>query len=111
MFLSNNQRSSSVTPDFRLLSTSALSIRIIFASDASLTVFVNSATSFRRSSSAISPESRRATWRFPNDLPIVGEPADVYVTLERADEALAQSTYPKLLIVGSPGSLVTPAFR
>lgn len=57
------------------------------------------------------PESRRPTWRFPNDLPIAGEPADVYVTLERADEALAQSTYPKLLIVGSPGSLVTPAFR
>jgi haloalkane dehalogenase len=56
------------------------------------------------------PESRRPTWRFPNDLPIAGEPADLYATLERADEALAQSMYPRLPIVGNPGSLVTPAF-
>src|SRR6516162_4804617 len=55
-------------------------------------------------------ESRRPTWRFPNDLPIAGEPADVYSTLEKAEHALVQSVYPKLLIVGKPGSLVTPAF-
>ncbi|MFP3245846.1 MAG: haloalkane dehalogenase, partial [Paraburkholderia sp.] len=30
------------------------------------------------------PESRRPTWRFPNELPIAGEPADVYSTLEEA---------------------------
>ena len=30
------------------------------------------------------PASRRPTWRFPNELPIAGEPADVYATMERA---------------------------
>lgn len=56
------------------------------------------------------PQSRRPTWRFPNELPIAGEPADVYATLERAHVALASSTYPKLLFAGDPGALVTPAF-
>jgi haloalkane dehalogenase len=35
-------------------------------------------------------------------LPIAGEPADVY--------SLAQSSYPKLLFVGNPGALISPAF-
>src|SRR5258705_65920 len=56
------------------------------------------------------PESRRPTWRFPNEIPIAGEPADVYLTLEKAHEALAKSAYPKLLFVGNPGAIVSPAF-
>jgi haloalkane dehalogenase len=56
------------------------------------------------------PESRRPTWRFPNDLPIAGEPADVYAAIEKAHRAVAQSSYPKLLFVGEPGALVSPAF-
>jgi haloalkane dehalogenase len=56
------------------------------------------------------PESRRPTWRFPNELPIAGEPPDVYSTLEQAHRALAQSPYPKLLFVGNPGALISPAF-
>jgi haloalkane dehalogenase len=56
------------------------------------------------------PESRRPTWRFPNELPIAGEPADVYSTLERAHRALGKSSYPKLLFAGDPGALVSPAF-
>ncbi|XAZ19589.1 haloalkane dehalogenase (plasmid) [Sinorhizobium sp. B11] len=55
------------------------------------------------------PASRRPTWRFPNELPIAGEPADVYATMEKAHEALAVSTYPKLLIAGDPGALIPPA--
>jgi haloalkane dehalogenase len=55
------------------------------------------------------PESRRPTWRFPNELPIAGEPADVYATLEEAHRALAQSSYPKLLFAGNPGALTSPA--
>lgn len=55
------------------------------------------------------PESRRPTWRFPNELPIAGEPADVYSTLENAHRALAQSSYPKLLFTANPGALVSPA--
>jgi haloalkane dehalogenase len=38
------------------------------------------------------PESRRPTWRFPNELPIAGEPADVYSSMEKAHRALAQSS-------------------
>jgi haloalkane dehalogenase len=53
--------------------------------------------------------SRLPTWRFPNELPIAGEPADVYSALEDAHRALAQSLYPKLLFVGDPGALVSPA--
>ncbi|MGO4211103.1 haloalkane dehalogenase [Terriglobus sp. 2YAB30_2] len=56
------------------------------------------------------PESRRPTWRFPNELPIAGTPSDVYATMEEAHQALAESTYPKLLFVGNPGALISPAF-
>jgi len=56
------------------------------------------------------PESRRPTWRFPNELPIAGEPADVYSILEKAHRALAHSSYPKLLFTGNPGVLVSPTF-
>lgn len=56
------------------------------------------------------PQSRRPTWHFPNELPIAGEPADVYATLEAAHAALASSRYPKLLFAGDPGALVSPAF-
>jgi haloalkane dehalogenase len=56
------------------------------------------------------PESRRPTWRFPNELPIAGEPADVYSVMLEAQAALSRSTYSKLLFVGDPGVLVSPAF-
>lgn len=56
------------------------------------------------------PQSRRPIWRFPNELPIAGEPADVYAALEEAHKALAASTYPKLLFVGDPGALVSLSF-
>jgi haloalkane dehalogenase len=55
------------------------------------------------------PASRRPTWRFPNELPIEGKPADVYSTMEKAHHALAESSYPKLLFVGNPGALISPA--
>lgn len=54
-------------------------------------------------------ESRRPTWRFPNELPIAGQPADVCSTLESAHRALAQSSYPKLLFTATPGALVAPS--
>ncbi|MFH1797370.1 MAG: haloalkane dehalogenase [Pseudomonadota bacterium] len=56
------------------------------------------------------PESRKPTWRLPNELPIAGEPADVNEMLEQAHLALASSRYPKLLFAGNPGALVSPAF-
>jgi haloalkane dehalogenase len=54
------------------------------------------------------PQSRRPAWRFPNELPIAGQPADVVATLERAHAALAASTYPKLLFSSDPGAIVSP---
>jgi haloalkane dehalogenase len=54
------------------------------------------------------PQSRRPTWRFPNEIPIAGEPADVYATIEAAHAALAASDYPKLLFSADPGALVSP---
>ncbi|HEY8997601.1 MAG TPA: haloalkane dehalogenase [Edaphobacter sp.] len=56
------------------------------------------------------PESRRPVLRFPRELPIEGEPAEVYATIEAAHRALAESEYPKLLFVGDPGALISPAF-
>jgi haloalkane dehalogenase len=55
------------------------------------------------------PQSRKPIWRFPNELPIEGQPADVYAMLERAHAALAASHYPKLLFSAEPGALVPPA--
>jgi len=54
------------------------------------------------------PESRVPIWRLPNELPIAGEPADVWTRLEAAHRALAASEYPKVLFVGNPGALVSP---
>ncbi|WP_024509133.1 haloalkane dehalogenase [Bradyrhizobium sp. ARR65] len=56
------------------------------------------------------PESRRPTLAFPRQLPIEGEPADVWEMLGSAHAVLAASTYPKLLFVGEPGALVSPAY-
>jgi haloalkane dehalogenase len=56
------------------------------------------------------PQSRRPIWRFANELPIAGRPADVVAAMEQAHAALAISHYPKLLFVGVPGALVSPAF-
>lgn len=56
------------------------------------------------------PQSRRPVWRLPNEMPIAHEPADVWALLENAHAALRASTYPKMLFVGEPGALVSPAF-
>jgi len=55
-------------------------------------------------------ESRKPTWRFPNEIPIAGEPADVVAMMKGAHAALARSTYPKLMFAAEPGGLVSPAF-
>jgi haloalkane dehalogenase len=56
------------------------------------------------------PASRKPVWRFPNELPIAGAPADVYALMEEAHAALAASSYPKLLFAADPGALISPAF-
>jgi haloalkane dehalogenase len=56
------------------------------------------------------PASRKPVWRFPNELPIAGAPADVYALMEEAHAALAASSHPKLLFAADPGALTSPAF-
>ena len=56
------------------------------------------------------PESRRPMLALPRDIPIEGEPADVHHALQTALDQLAASTYPKLLFVGEPGTLISPAY-
>lgn len=58
----------------------------------------------------VEARSRIPTLRFPRELPIEGTPADVHELLTTAHAALKESTYPKLLLVGTPGALVSPAF-
>jgi len=55
-------------------------------------------------------QSRLPVWRFPNELPIEGKPADVNTMLEAAHAALARSRYPKLLFVADPGALVSQRY-
>lgn len=55
-------------------------------------------------------QSRKPIWRLANELPIEGQPEDVHCCLIEAHEALKTSTYPKLLFVGNPGAVVSPAF-
>jgi haloalkane dehalogenase len=52
--------------------------------------------------------SRVPTWRFPNELPIGGQPAEVHGLLGQAHATLLGSRYPKLLFAADPGALVSP---
>jgi len=56
------------------------------------------------------PESRKPVLALPRELPIAGEPQDVYALLEAAHAALKTAQYPKLLFTGEPGAIVSPAF-
>jgi haloalkane dehalogenase len=52
------------------------------------------------------PSSRKPVWRWPNELPIEGEPADVVETVETYNAWLRQTNLPKLLVYGNPGALI-----
>lgn len=54
------------------------------------------------------PPSRKPTWRWPNELPIAGEPADVVELVETYNRWLQDTGLPKLLFYAEPGAL-TPA--
>jgi haloalkane dehalogenase len=49
------------------------------------------------------PDSRKPTLEWPRELPIDGHPADVVEVVESFGAWLAQSSVPKLLVVGDPG--------
>jgi haloalkane dehalogenase len=55
------------------------------------------------------PASRKPILQLPRELPIAGEPQDVYAMIEQDHAALRTSEYPKLLFCGDPGALISPA--
>jgi haloalkane dehalogenase len=52
------------------------------------------------------PTSRRPTWRWPNELPIEGEPADVTEIVQAYSEWFGKSDVPKLLLRAQPGAIM-----
>jgi haloalkane dehalogenase len=52
------------------------------------------------------PSSRKPTYRWPNEVPINGEPPDVTKLVETYNQKLQQSEVPKLLFYATPGAIV-----
>jgi haloalkane dehalogenase len=52
-------------------------------------------------------KSREPVYRWPNELPIAGSPADVYEIAERCQEWLLKSEVPKLFFWATPGVFVS----
>lgn len=52
------------------------------------------------------PPTRKPLWRWPNEIPIAGEPANVVAAVEEYNRKLQQSSLPKLLFCATPGALV-----
>ncbi|HEX6022701.1 MAG TPA: haloalkane dehalogenase [Solirubrobacter sp.] len=51
-------------------------------------------------------DRRTPLWRWPNEIPIAGEPADVHATIEAYGAWLQRTPLPKLLIHADPGVLI-----
>lgn len=56
-------------------------------------------------------DARLPTLTWPRQIPIEGEPADVTAIVEQYGAWLAESTMPKLLILGDPGAIITGRTR
>jgi haloalkane dehalogenase len=52
------------------------------------------------------PASRKPTWRWPNEIPIEGEPADVVEIVQAYSEWFGKSDVPKLLLRAQPGAIM-----
>jgi haloalkane dehalogenase len=53
-------------------------------------------------------QSRKPLWRWPNEIPIAGEPADVAELVTAYARWLQQTEIPKLLFHADPGALIPP---
>jgi haloalkane dehalogenase len=51
-------------------------------------------------------ESRLPLWRWPNEIPIDGEPAEVHEIVKAYSEWLGKSPLPKLLLYAQPGAIM-----
>ncbi|MFB3127178.1 MAG: haloalkane dehalogenase [Candidatus Acidiferrales bacterium] len=56
----------------------------------------------------LDPPSRKPLWRWPNEIPIAGEPADVAEAAGAYNAWLQQTELPKLLFYASPGAIILP---
>lgn len=54
------------------------------------------------------PDSRKPVWRWPNEIPIEGQPVDVSEAVEAYNRWLQQSDLPKLLFHATPGAILPP---
>lgn len=52
------------------------------------------------------PSTRLPTWRWPNEIPIEGEPADVVALVAAYGEWLQRTELPKLLFHATPGAII-----
>jgi haloalkane dehalogenase len=57
------------------------------------------------------PEHRLPLWRWPSELPIAGEPADVFAIVDTYSTWLQRSPLPKLLLHADPGAIITEPIR
>lgn len=55
------------------------------------------------------PESRKPTWVFPNEIPIDGVPSDVHSAVWSNADKVAAADLPMLLLTFEPGAIVGPA--
>jgi len=55
----------------------------------------------------LDPPSRKPLWRWPNEIPIEGEPADVARAVGEYNRWLRETDLPKLLFYAHPGFLIT----
>ncbi len=56
----------------------------------------------------LEPAARKPVWKWPNEIPIAGEPADVTRIVQSYNAKLQASSLPKLLLYATPGILVGP---
>ncbi len=52
------------------------------------------------------PKSRKPVWRWPNELPIDGQPEDVVQAVQAYSDWLKKSSVPKLLLYARPGAII-----
>lgn len=53
----------------------------------------------------IDPKSRKPIWRWPNELPIAGQPTDTFAAIKTFNQWLQQTDLPKLLLYATPGAI------
>ncbi|MDO8616773.1 MAG: haloalkane dehalogenase [Dehalococcoidia bacterium] len=52
------------------------------------------------------PRSRKPTWRWPNEIPVDGQPPDVVQAVQQYSDWLKRSPLPKLLLWAQPGAIM-----